>query len=161
MSSPVDYIALTRSIYSAAGYGPYHWVENAGAVALTVPTKPLAASRVALVASGGIYQAGHVAFHFRDDTSIRRIPRDVDLHELRTAHFAYDQTDARADPGCVFPLESLRTLEKERVIGEVAPFALTFMGGIYSARRVEEEVAPRVRQLLTEMDADAALLVPV
>jgi D-proline reductase (dithiol) PrdB len=161
MSEPVDYIALTRAIYGAAGYPPYQWAKNADPVELTRPVKPLAASRLALIASGGIHQAGHVAFHFRDDTSLRLIPRDVDLGDLRTAHFAYDQTDARADPGCVFPLASLRRLEELGEIGEIAPFALTFMGGIYSARRVQEELAPRVQQQLAEMNVDLALLVPV
>jgi D-proline reductase (dithiol) PrdB len=161
LSDPIEYIALTRSIYGAAGFPAYRWTSNDDAVALSVPNKPLAQSRVALLASGGIYQSGHVAFHFHDDASVRRIPRDVDPRDLRTAHFAYDQTDARADPGCVFPLGSLRRLERQGLIGEVAPFALTFMGGIYSARRVQEELVPRLIQLIDEMQADAALLVPV
>lgn len=161
MQAPIKYVDLTRTIYTAEGFPPYRWVENEDPVPLHPLAKPLSQARVALVASGGVYQTGHVAFHFRDDVSIRRIPRDVDRSALRTAHFAYDQTDARADPGCVFPIDSLRRLERRGFIGELAPFALTFMGGIYSARRVREELAPQVRAALQEMRVDAALLVPV
>ena len=161
MSAPIAYVDLTRAIYTAEGFPPYRWVENDTPVPLQPLSKPLSRARVALVASGGIYQAGHVAFHFRDDVSFRRIPRDVDRSVLRTAHFAYDQTDARADPGCVFPIDSLRRLEREGVVGELAPEALTFMGGIYSARRVREELAPSLRAALHDMRVDAALLVPV
>lgn len=161
MRPPVQYIELTKAIYAAEGFPAYRWVENSNTVALCPLKRPLARARIALVASGGIYRTGHIAFHFRDDTSLRLIPRDVPMSELRTAHFAYDQTDARADPNCVFPIEPLRRLEQEGFIGELAPFALTFMGGIYSARRVREELAPRILDELKAMEVDAALLVPV
>jgi len=161
MSLPVEYITLTRRIYDSEGFPPYRWAQSADAVPLTPLSKPLAKTRVALVASGGIYRAGHVAFHFHDDTSLRLIPKDVPEGELRTAHFAYDQTDARADPNCVFPIDPLRKLEREGFIGELAPLALTFMGGIYSARRVRESLAPRILRQLHDMRAEAVLLVPV
>jgi D-proline reductase (dithiol) PrdB len=51
-------------------------------------------------------------------------------------------------------------LVQEGFIGALADYAYTFMGGIYSARRVREELAPRlVEQLLAER-VDAALFVP-
>ena len=161
MSPPVDYLALTRAIYGAEGFPPYRWVESVDAIPLAHLKQPLSATRVALVASGGIYQAGHIAFHFHDDTSLRLIPKDVATAELRTAHFAYDQTDARADANCVFPIDPLRKLEREGFIGALAPFALSFMGGIYSARRVRDELAPEVLRQLQAMQVEAALLVPV
>ena len=161
MRPPVEYIALTRKIYDSEGFPSYRWAESTDTVPLTPLSKPLSETRVALVASGGIYRAGHVAFHFHDDTSVRLIPRGVPATELRTAHFAYDQTDARADPNCVFPIDPLRKLERDGFIGELAPFALTFMGGIYSARRVRESLAPRILRQLQDMSVEAALLVPV
>src|SRR5579884_1491911 len=103
MTAPIDYIPLTRAIYSTEGFPPYRWAHNEAPVPLQRLRRPLRDVRVALIASGGIYRSGHVAFHFKDDVSYRRIPSDVSTQELRTAHFAYDQTDARADPNCVFP----------------------------------------------------------
>jgi len=81
--------------------------------------KPLTDCRIGLVASGGIYVTGQVAFHFKDDASFRAIPTDVNTADLRTAHFAYDQTDARRDPNVVFPIDTLRRLVKEGTIGSL------------------------------------------
>jgi hypothetical protein len=39
--------------------------------------------------------------------------------------------------------------------------AYTFMGGVYSARRVAEELAPRLTEHLLADRVDAVLLVPV
>jgi D-proline reductase (dithiol) PrdB len=113
------------------------------------------------VASGGIYVSGQVAFHWKDDTSYRAIPTDVDTRELRATHFAYDLTDARADPNVVFPIDPLRRLASEGAIAGLSPYAYTFMGGIYSARRVLEELAPALGERLLADAPDAVLLVPV
>ena len=61
----------------------------------------------------------------------------------------------------VFPLQNLVALAAEGVIGAVADFALTFMGGIYSARKVRETLAPALADDLQSQEVDVALLVPV
>lgn len=161
MSRPVEYITRITENYAKLGYKAYQWVKNAERPPWQPLTKPLSQSRVGLIASGGIYATGQVAFHFKDDTSFRAIPTDVQTSDLRTAHFAYDQTDARRDPNVVFPIDTLRRLVKEGVLGSLTANAFTFMGGVYSYRRVAEELAPKlVEQLLAEQ-ADLALLVPV
>ena len=66
---PIDYIARTREQYDALGHAAYRWVENSDPSPWASLRKPLAESRLALVASGGVYQAGQIAFHHRDDTS--------------------------------------------------------------------------------------------
>ena len=159
-SPPVDYIERTREQYAALGYPPYRWVHNEDTPPFEPVLKPLAESRIGLIASGGIYRAGQVAFHYRDDISYRIIPRDCEMSELRATHFAYDVTDARSDPNVVFPLEMLRAEAREGGIGEVAPNAYTFMGGIYSVRKVRERLAPALAERMEEDAADAVLLVP-
>ena len=160
-STPVDYIEVTRATYSALGFPEYRWVHSEPPVPWTVPRKPLAESRLALVASGGIYVSGQIAFHFKDDTSFRRIPRDVATIDLRATHFAYDLTDARSDPNVVFPIDVVRDLVAAGELGELAAEQITFMGGIYSSRRVVDELAPAVTRALQEQQVDLALLVPV
>ena len=61
----------------------------------------------------------------------------------------------------MFPVDRLRELVDEGVIGGLAPTALGCMGGIYSVRRAIEELAPAVVAEITAMDVDLALLVPV
>lgn len=159
--APVDYIERTRSVYSAAGYPPYKWVQNPQVDALAAPSRPMSDWRVGLVASGGIYAAGQIAFHYKDDISYREIASDTDDADLRITHFAYDYDDAREDPGVVFPLATLRRLAEEGVIGEVAERAYTFMGGVYSARKVRDVLAPALADRMVEDAVDVALMVPV
>lgn len=161
MQLPIEYIPRIRDDYACLGYPAYKWVVNEDIPPWKPLGKPLSACRLGLIASGGIYVTGQVAFHFRDDTSVRAIPTTVRTTDLRTAHFAYDQSDARRDPNVVFPIDTLRRLVDEQVIGALTPHAYTFMGGIYSARRVREELAPRLTERLLAEHADIALLVPV
>ncbi|MBT4676297.1 MAG: hypothetical protein HOB67_00405, partial [Acidimicrobiaceae bacterium] len=85
--------------------------------------------------------------------------------DIRVTHFAYDLVPAREDANIVFPVDRLRELVDEGVIGGLAPTAIGCMGGIYSARRTVEELAPAiVAEVLAMRDAgeaDVALLVPV
>ncbi len=148
---PADYIDETRRLYSSLGYDAYRWAERPEPPAWY--PFPDRVERVGLIGSGGVYRVGQTAFHTKDDTSIRRIASDTPTDELRTAHFAYDQTDARVDANCVLPLDRLRG----RLTDEVA----TFMGGIYSTRRLEEETVPALLQYCEEMEPDVVLLVPV
>ena len=51
-------------------------------------------------------------------------------------------------------------MEAEGIIGELADPAYSSMGGVYSARRVREELAPRIVQVLKEKKVDVFYLVP-
>lgn len=161
MSHTVNYITRITNTYARLGYKPYTWVHNPHPPPWVPLGKPLSECRLGLIASGGLYMTGQIAFHFKDDLSFRAIPTDVDTRELRTAHFAYDQTDARKDPNVVFPIDPLRRLVKEGALGGLATHAYTFMGGIYSSRRVRDELAPQLTERLLAERVDAALLVPV
>jgi D-proline reductase (dithiol) PrdB len=158
---PVDYIARTAEKYTALGFSPYGWLHSDAAPPFCRPSKPLSESRVGLVASGGVYAHGQIAFTYKDDLSYRRIEWNTPTSELRTTHFAYDLTDSRRDPNVVFPLAGMRALSDEGFIGEVAPQALTFMGGIYSARKVRETLATAIAEDFRAQEVDVALLVPV
>ena len=161
MTEPVDHLERTRTQYEALGYPPYRWVRNDETPPFAPLRKPLSACRVALIASGGIYRHGQIAFHFQDDTSFRIVPSDTPAAELRVNHFAYDLTAARADPNTVFPSATLRDLARLSRIGELARNAYTFMGGIYSSRRVRERLAPALADRVQRDEVDVAILVPV
>lgn len=160
-AEPVEYMKRIRDQYAKLGYKPYSWVANPQPPPWQPVRKPLSQCRLASIASGGIYVTGQVAFHYKDDTSFRAIDKNVRTEDLRFAHFAYDTTDARQDPNVVFPIETLRRLVKEGFIGELTGHAHTFMGGVYSSRRVREELAPQLTERLLAEKADLALLVPV
>ena len=54
----------------------------------------------------------------------------------------------------------MRELEAEGVIGELADPAYSFMGGIYSARKVRDELAPKIADELKRAHVEAFYLVP-
>jgi D-proline reductase (dithiol) PrdB len=156
----VSYIDRTRRLYSSQK--PYNWAENDGAA---IPWTPidgsLAEKRIVLVSSGGVHRADQEPFHFRNDTSHREIPMNTPADQLRVAHFGYDTRDAKRDTGCVMPMEALSRLAREGRIGSLVDRALSFMGGIYSQRRVCEEIAPRFLEIAASEEVDLFLLVPV
>ena len=155
--SPVDYIPRTRELY--ADHPPYRWVVNEDAP-WTPLTKPLQECKVVLMSSGGIYHRDQEPFHFKNDDSFREISRDTAVSDMRVSHFGYRIDDAKKDPNCVFPLERMRELEGEGLFGQLAERAFSFMGGIYSARRVKERLAPRLLEQVRDLKADLVYLVP-
>ncbi len=158
---PVDHIARTREQYSALGYPAYQWVPSDDAPPFAPLRKPVSQSKLGLIGSGGIYASGQVAFHHQDDTSFRIIDTDLPAADLRATHFAYDLTDARRDPDVVFPIGQLKRMVASGQLGALARNAYAFMGGIYSARRVREKLAPAIADRVVADQLDLALLVPV
>ncbi len=61
----------------------------------------------------------------------------------------------------MFPIDALRAMVADGEIGELAPNPPTCMGGIYSQRRVRDELAPALVERCRRDEIDAVLLVPV
>ncbi len=160
-TQPIDYIARTKAQYAALDYPAYRWVENTNAAPWNPLKKPLSQCKVALICSGGIYKKGQIAFHYEDDISFRIIESDTAQSDLRITHFAYDMTAARNDPNVVFPTQGLKALADEGAIGELATNAYTFMGGIYSSRKVSSQLAPELANRVIKDEVDVVVLVPV
>ena len=142
---PVRYIDAITQRYASLGYAPYRWYV-AGEPPPFVPLKkPLAQSKLGVLTTSGCYVTGQVAFHYKDDASIRLIPMDTPTDHLRFAHITENYlVDARRDPECLVPLTALRRLRDEGVVGGLADAAISCMGGIYSQRRVREELIPQI-----------------
>jgi len=154
---PVDYIPRTRELYSE--FIPYRWIYNEGVPPWTPLKKPISQCKVALMSSGGLMYRDQPRFH-REDASYRKIPKNARRDELSIWHFGYITTDAERDPNCVFPLERMRELEAEGIIGELSDPAFSFMGGVYSSRKVRDELAPQIADELKRAHVDAFYLVP-
>jgi D-proline reductase (dithiol) PrdB len=162
--------SLARWITNSALGGAFgHWVSKTIAVPqlrrLTGPgipwtplRKPLSASTVVLVSTGGVHLRRDRPFNLNDDASFRVIPKDVEPGDLAISHQAYDRTDALRDINLVFPIERLRELEAEQVIGRLAEehYGFGLMGNAGQLMPAIKEVARRIR----ESGADLALLVP-
>ena len=156
----VPYMQAITERYKAIGYTPYRWFQAEDAPSWVPVTKRLADSRVGMLSTSGAYALGQVAYHYKDDTSIRRIPSKTPKSELRFSHVTENYlVDARQDADCILPLTALRALEAEGVIGGLADEVFSCMGGVYSQRRVREEIAPALLAAFREQKVDCALLV--
>ncbi len=146
-----------------AAFRSYPWPTFTTAPWTALP-KPLAESRVALISSSGVTAVGQPPFDeniLEGDPTWRIIATGNPLAAWTIRHGHYDPTAALKDYNTVFPLDVLRSLAKDGVIGDVAPRAISFIGFQTDAKRVLHEWAPRFAQILREDAVDAVLLVPV
>jgi len=148
--------------YQRLGHQPYRWFEADSEPPWHALDKPLKEIRLGLLTTAGAYALGQVAFHYKDDTSIREIPSDVAEQNLRFSHITENYlVDPKRDPNCIFPVGTLRKLERAGFVGKLADSFFSCMGGIYSQRRVREETAPDLLEAFTAQEVDAVLLVPM
>ncbi len=137
-------------------YGPPPW---------TPLHKPLQDCVVALVTTAGVHLNDDEPFDMGDkegDPTYRVIPRDTSYDHLHITHDYYDHRDADKDLNIVLPLDRLRELATEGMIGGVAPFHYSFMGHIDGRHvsRLLSVTAPEVAQRLKRERVDAVLLTP-
>ena len=83
--------------------------------------KDLATATVTLVSATGVYMPDQEAFPTEDpgDVTYRVIPGEAESSALKIAHHHYDHSEADTDPNIVFPIDSLRQLVADGVIGAV------------------------------------------
>ena len=125
--------------------------------------RPLAEARVGLLTSAGAYVDGDAPFDVADphgDPSFREIPADVEPSRLRFAHSHYDTARCEQDPNVVLPLEPLRALVADGVVGDAAPVHVGMMGFNPDPRRLVAESAPRVVELFLRDAVDVVVLSP-
>ncbi|NIT65061.1 MAG: hypothetical protein GWO39_15305 [Gammaproteobacteria bacterium] len=163
-----DWLEATRPVLEAKNwkeaFKTYPFVVNAHAP-WTPLTKPLAECRVALLSTAGAYvkdeQPPFDAENIEGDWTVREIPTDVDYAQLELAHTHYDHARADQDLNCVFPLQRLRELVAEGVIGSLAARHYSISGYCTTADKVAEHTAPQVAMRAKQDAVDAVLHVPV
>jgi len=115
-------------------------------------------STFALVSTAGVQMREQEPYNLDGDNSWRLIPGDVRTDQLLVTHGHYDHRHADADINCVFPLDRLRELAAEGVIGGVADKHLGFMGYTQQLRDLYERAAPEMAKVIERSRADAVLL---
>jgi D-proline reductase (dithiol) PrdB len=128
--------------------------------------KPLREAKVAIVSTAGLVLPGQERFDMEvkgGDWSWREVPFDADATTFIDAHRSdsYDHGGVHADANLAFPLDRLRELAEEGVVGEVNHRHFSFMGSITAPGRLMADSAPRVAAALEEDAVDAVLLVPI
>lgn len=141
----------------------FEWVANE-TIPWTPLEEPLQQISLALVSTCGAYRRGKDcpfdAANFYGDPSFKEIPIDTPASSLDFAHTHYDHTHVIQDPEVGFPLSHLRELQAEGKIKRLVDPAISFSGFLPEPRQLQEETAPAAARRLTELGAEAALLVP-
>ena len=121
---------------------------------------PLAERRVAIVSSAGLVVKGEKPFRGRDP-DYRVIPSETRPEQLMFSHISInlDRSGFQEDWNIVFPLDRLRELAAEAVIGSVAATHYSFMGATDPVQM--EPYARDVAFRLKADGVDTALLSPV
>jgi D-proline reductase (dithiol) PrdB len=159
---PIAYVARLNEFYRSQGFPEYRWTVNETAP-LTRLRKPLGRCRIGMLTSGGVSHKDATPFNpqARNDLRVDGIERDTPAHFFAINDDYYDHRDADRDVNCIFPIDRLRELAAEGVIGEVAPHHYSgFMGRIYVRTAVINEAAPALARRLRDESVDAFVLVP-
>jgi D-proline reductase (dithiol) PrdB len=122
--------------------------------------KPLSQSRVAMLTSAALRLAHQESFVPREDLSFRLVPSDPGAGAIIIDHHSGIGMVPKQDPEIIFPRTALAMLAKKGIVGALAPFHVSVMGGVRRQREIEDELAPAIASEWTKASVDFALLVP-
>jgi len=169
-------VAHVRAGQEQAYADPGEWRYDQGP--FTPLQKPLSASRLALLTSTGHFVAGddpaplgaknmtqaeaieRIDDFLKTEPQLSTIPSDTPRETLRARHGGYDIRGVQADRNVAFPLDRLRELQQEGLIGQLAPLAYSFVGAC-SQLRLTKRTGPAWVERLQKQALDVVLLVPV
>ena len=124
-------------------------------------TKPLSECVVSLFTTGGVHLRTDQAFDVdspHGDWTFRTVPADVDTAQLAVTHTHYNHVDADRDVNCMFPLDRLKELRDQGVIGGITKNAYSLMGFNPDPANLVEQTAPELAQRYKDEGADLVLM---
>ena len=145
-----------------AALAGYPYVRNIHAP-LTPLRRALPMLNLALISSAGAYIDGTDAFDVESkdgDLTYREIPVEVEAGDLRYSAKGYDPAAVLEDRNCQIPVERLLEYQSNGVIGQLNTAWFSISSHIPNARRVADELAPRLSERLNRYEVHAALLIP-
>jgi len=118
-------------------------------------------ARLAIITTAGLHTRNDRPFQIDPNDFYRVIPGDAQANDLVMSHLAasFDRSGYQRDWNVVFPLDRLRELVAEGIIGSLAAFHYS----VSSVHTKEEFDAPtrEIARLLKKDNVNAALLIPV
>ncbi len=119
--------------------------------------KPLSQCIVSLFTTGGVHLRSDTPFDIDNphgDWTHRQIPTAADTRDLAVTHSHYNHVDADRDINCMFPLDRLRELRDQGLIGGIAPMAYSIMGFNPDPDNLMSRTAPALAQAFQDTGAD-------
>ncbi|MCS5567384.1 MAG: glycine/betaine/sarcosine/D-proline family reductase selenoprotein B [Pseudomonadales bacterium] len=131
--------------------------------------KPVNESSISVVSTAGLSMADDEPFDMETerkrptwgDPSWRRLDRDVNEDSVAANHLHIETSYLLDDLDVCFPVPLLRQLQRENVIGNVAPSHYSIMGFQGSDLRRIAPSCVAIAEAMVNDDVDLALLVPV
>ena len=132
--------------------------------------KPLSQAKLALLSTAGLSMKGDAPFDMEGerrrptwgDPSWRRIPADATSASIEANHLHIDTGYILRDLNVALPLDRLREIVAEGVVGSMADTHYSIMGYHGNdTRALENESAPAIARAMGEQEVDLALLAPV
>lgn len=133
--------------------------------AFTPPGKPLAECRVSLITTTGVHLSDQEPFDTAaalGDSSYRAVPSDADTSRFCISHTHYPLERAQCDINVVLPVERLRELAEENVIGSVGDHHYCFGFDLHVKELVDPAIgtAHELARALKDDGVDVVLLTP-
>ena len=122
---------------------------------------PLNQRRVAIITTAGLHLRTDRPFQMGQPDFYRVIPGDTRNNDLVMSHGAasFDRTGYQRDLNVVFPIDRLRELDDEGVIGSLADYHYSF--GTPLSHEQNETAANELGELFKKDNVNAVLLFPV
>ena len=152
---------LSSRIPDDPTHAPIPWAEV---------RKPLAESKLALLSTAGLSMRGDAPFDMemerqkptQGDSSWRRLRSDATSATVEANHLHIETGYIERDLNVALPLDRVRELAAEGVIGSVADSHYSIMG--YQGNdtsTLENQSAPEIAATMQSEEVDLALLAPV
>ena len=142
---------------------PGSMITKQDAVPLARLRKPLSECRVTFISTSGVQPKGTMPFdtvHPVGDYTFRRVPSSAQVEDLEIHQLKYPAMGANRDINVIFPIERLRELADEGIIGGLTENFYTFIGYNMDPERLESTLAEDIAAAVCEEGADVALAAP-
>ena len=142
---------------------PGSMITSTALVPLAPLRKPLAECKLVFISTSGVQPRGTVPFdtvHPVGDYSFRRVPSAARVDELEIHQLKYPTAGAARDLNVIFPIERLRELATEGVIGGLTDNFYTFIGYNMDPEWLERTLAEDIAAAVSDEGADIALAAP-
>jgi len=152
---------LSANIPEKPTYGAIPWAPF---------SKPLAQAKVALHSTAGISMKGDAPFDMemerrnplRGDPSFRRLRADATSETIEVNHLHIATGYIERDLNVALPLDRLRELVEQGVVGSMAETHYSTMGFQGNdVSQLESETAPAIAAAMQSEEVDLAILAPV
>ena len=124
--------------------------------------KPLSESKVALVTSAGLHLRDDKPFVMGGDSSYRVLPSSTPVEDILQSHasIGFDHTGIYRDINVTYPVDRVRELADQGVIGSLGENNYSFMGALRDTSEVVEQTGPEVARKLVNEGVEVAFLTP-